>query len=80
MNKQTKLIVTGAAIIGGGVLLYYLLKPKKKTRFEEITGTDLNIKEELANKLKNIAANKQSNVLTTTDYSNTLSTTRTSAF
>lgn len=47
MNKQTKLIVSGAALIGGGILLYYLLKPKKKTRFEQITQSDSNINQQL---------------------------------
>jgi hypothetical protein len=48
LDKQTKLILTGVAIIGGGVLLYSLLKPKpKRSRLEKLTGTSLPINQEL---------------------------------
>lgn len=73
MNKQTKLILTGVAIIGGGILLYSLLKPKKNKI--DVVNKDL-----IKDKLQSIASSKPSNVLPASSYSKALNTTRVSAF
>jgi hypothetical protein len=73
MNKQTKLIITGVAIIGGGILLYSLLKPKKNKI--DVVNKDL-----IKDKLQSIASNKPANILPAPTYSKTLINTRSSAF
>jgi hypothetical protein len=75
MNKQTKLIITGVAVIGAGILIYNLLKPKKK----KLAAIDLVNTTLMKDKIKSLVDQKNSNVLPRTDYSKTLNTTRQSS-